>query len=103
MPSLSSTTTVSPDVSSSTVAAEENAAGAEENDNVNVSVSQEKSSEEDAFIKARSDEFFPETEDEEVESRERKDVAVSVHLGAKNLYFCKNVIFFPFAYMIILN
>lgn len=27
-------------------------------------------------MKARSDEFFPDTEDEEVESRERKDVAV---------------------------
>lgn len=27
-------------------------------------------------MKARSDEFFPDTEDEEVESRERKDVVV---------------------------
>ncbi|CAL8074987.1 unnamed protein product [Orchesella dallaii] len=63
-------TTAAPEVSSTTTTE----AAAEENENINVSISQERSSEEDPFMKARSDEFFPDTEDEEMESRERKDV-----------------------------
>lgn len=63
-------------MSSSTDSSASETAAADENDNLNLSISQEKSSEEDTFMKARSDEFFPDTEDEEIESRERKDVTV---------------------------
>lgn len=74
-PGSSTTTTAAPEPVSSTTAAAE-AASADDNGDMNISISSEKSSEEDGFMKARSDEFFPDTEDEEPESRERKDIVV---------------------------